>query len=180
MESITLTLNLVYQTIKRIDVNIIAKLYRSYVGSKFTRSVRQNKNMIPISNKQEEIYANLWGLHDSLSQSGNIYATILMYKHICKLWILYLRGKDDFIDVFQVWLSRIKAKSRCLIKILWADGVWEFILVKLQLFCKKQGIAIKYVAPYIHKENRQAKQGWQTIMTIKDSVLFDSGLSNGF
>lgn len=32
----------------------------------------------------------------------------------------------------------------------------------------------------MHKENRLAKQGWKTIMTIKDLILINSGLSNRF
>lgn len=37
--------------------------------------------MIPITNKFEEMHADLWGLHDPLSQSDGTYAIILIYKH---------------------------------------------------------------------------------------------------
>ena len=65
-------------------------------------------------------------------------------------------------------------------KTLRADSGGEFISIKLWQFCKKRGIAIKYAAPYVHKENNIAKRGWRTIVTMKDSLLIDSGLPNYF
>ncbi len=65
-------------------------------------------------------------------------------------------------------------------KVLWADGGGEFISVKLRLYCEKRGIAIRYAAAYVYEKNRIAKQGWRTIVTMKDSILIDSGLPNGF
>lgn len=61
-----------------------------------------------------------------------------------------------------------------------ADGGGELISIKLKMFCQDKGITIKYAAPYMHKENGIAKQGWKTIATMRDSLLIDSGLPNGF
>lgn len=96
------------------------------------------------------------------------------------MWTLYLQAKDDFVDAFQAWLPRVKVKSRCSIKTLQADGVGKFILVKLKLFYKKRGIAIKYAAPYVYEENGLAKQGWHTIVTMKNTMLINSSFLNGF
>lgn len=65
-------------------------------------------------------------------------------------------------------------------KILIVDSGEEFILHKLQIFHKKRDISIKYAVPYIYEENRLAKREWRTIITIKDLMLIDSGLPNGF
>ena len=65
-------------------------------------------------------------------------------------------------------------------KILKADGGGEFISHKLRTFCEKRGISIKHAAPYVHEENGLAERGWRTIVTMKDSILIDSGLPNGF
>ena len=91
-----------------------------------------------------------------------------------------MRRKDDFIDAFQAWLPRAEAESGCSMKILRADGGGEFISHKLRTFCEKRGILIKYAAPYVHEENGLAERGWRTIVTMKDSMLIDSGLPNGF
>lgn len=61
-------------------------------------------------------------------------------------------------------------------KALRADRGREFISTKLKDFCVKKSITIKYAAPYMHKKNGVAKQGWRTIVIMKDSLLIDSGL----
>lgn len=65
-------------------------------------------------------------------------------------------------------------------KTLRVDGRGKFILYKFQVFYKKKGISIKYAVLYMYKENGLAKQGWRIIVTMKNSMLIDSGLSNGF
>lgn len=120
------------------------------------------------------------GGHDPPSQSGSITSAIVMCEHTCKSWTLYLKDKDDFVDAFQAWLPQVVTKSKCSLQIFWADGGREFISAKLKNFCEKRGIAIKYAAPYMHKENGLAEREWQTIVTVKDSMLIDSGFSNGF
>lgn len=87
------------------------------MGSKSTRVVRQNKSMTATINKLKEVHTELWGLHDSLSWSGNIYLAILMCEYIYKTWTLYLKSKNDFVDIFQVWLLYIKVDSRCFIQL---------------------------------------------------------------
>ena len=59
-----------------------------------------------------------------------------------KNWPLYFWEKDEFIDIFLVWLLKIKAESYCSIKVLQADDREEFISVKLRTFCEKRGIII--------------------------------------
>lgn len=87
---------------------------------------------------------------------------------------------SDFVDAFQAWLPRVEAESGYSMQALRADGGGELISTKLRLFCEKRCIAIKYAAPYVHEENGLAKREWRTIVTMKDSMLLDSGLPNGF
>lgn len=94
-----------HQIKSSIDNNdALDKLCTPCVGSKSTRVVRRNKSMTPITSKLKEVHADLWGPHDPLCQSKSTYAAILMCEHTRKTWTLYLRGKDDFINAFQVWL----------------------------------------------------------------------------
>ncbi len=162
------------------DLEDLDKLCTPCVRSKSTRVVRRNKSMTATTNKLKEIHADLWGSHDPLSQSGSIYAAILICEHTRKTWTLYLRGKDDFVDAFQAWLPRVEAESGCSMKLLRADGGGEFISKKLRSFCEKQGIVIRYAAPYVHEENGLTERGWTTIVTMKDLILIDSGLANDF
>lgn len=42
-------------------------------------------------------------------------------------------------------------------EMLKTDSSGEFILIKLQLFCEKRDIGIKYATPYMHEENGLAE-----------------------
>ncbi len=113
--------------------------------------------MTPTTNKPEEVHADLWGPHDRPSQSESVYAAILIFEHTRNTNTFYLQGKNDFVDAFQASLPRVKAESRCYMKILRVDGGGGFISVKLRLFFEKRGITIRYAAPYIYEENRLAE-----------------------
>lgn len=64
-------------------------------------------------------------------------------------------------------------------KALYVDSDKKFVFIRLQDFCKKRGIIIKYITPYVYEENRLAKRKWRTIM-MKDAILIDSSLPNNF
>lgn len=66
------------------------------------------------------------------------------------------------------------------IKVLYANGRGEFILIKPKKFYEKRDITIKYVVSYIHKKNNLNKCRWKTIMIIKDFFFIDSNLSLEF
>lgn len=61
-------------------------------------------------------------------------------------------------------------------KVFHINNSREFIFTNLKKFCNKKGTLIKYIAPYIYKKNRLAKQEWQIIVIIKDLLLIDSSL----
>ena len=165
----------------RIDNNdALDKLYTPFVGSKSTRVVKRNKSMTPITSKLEKVHADLWGPHNPPFQFGSTYAVILMCEHTWKTKTLYLQGKYNFINTFQAWLSQTEAESGCSMKILRVDGRGEFISHKLQTFYEKRGISIKYTALYVHEENRLAEREWCIIITMKNSMLINSGLPNEF
>ena len=113
------------------ETDILDKICAPCVGSKSTRILRQNKSMTATTKKLEEVHADLWGPHDPPSQSGSIYAAILICEHTRKTWTLYLKGKDDFVDAFQAWLPRVENESGCSLQTFRADGGGEFISAKL-------------------------------------------------
>lgn len=150
------------------------------IASKQTRVVVRNKPMSEAKEKLDEVHVDLWGPHYPPSLSGKTYAAILLDANTRKSWVAYLRSKDEFVDVFQVWLPVVEKQCSKSMKVLRADGGGKFISAKLKDFCDKRGITIKYAAPYMHEENGIAERGWKTIVTMKDSLLVDSGLPLNF
>ena len=94
--------------------------------------------------------------------------------------MLYLCSKDEFVDTFQIWLPRVGNESKCTLKTLRADGKSEFISIQLRVFFEKREIVLKYATLYMHEENGLAERGWRTTVTMKDSLLLDSGLPLDF
>ena len=135
--------------------------------------------MTPTTRKLEEIHADLWGPHDLPSLSGRTYVGLLLDEFTRKSWILPLRSKDEFFDVFKLWLPRAEACGEKL-RFLRTDGGGEFISAALKSFCEKRSITIGYAAPYMHEENEIAERCWRTLATMKDSLLIDSGLPVNF
>lgn len=130
--------------------------------------------------KLDEVHVDLWGPHYPPSLSGKTYAAILLDANTRKSWVAYLRSKDEFVDVFQVWLPVVEKQCSKSMKVLCADDGGKFISAKLKDFCDKRGITIKYAVPYMHEENVIAERGWKTIVTMKNSLLVDSRLPLNF
>lgn len=86
----------------------------------------------------KEVHINFWGSYDLASLSRTVYAAILICKNIKKICILYFHFKDKFVDIFQVWLSKIENKSNCIIKVFCAKSKRKFIFIKLRNFCEKK------------------------------------------
>lgn len=168
-------LNKVINTIT--DPNSVQQLWNSCIKSKHTKIVR-HKKMTPTICKLKEIHGDLWGLHDPPLMSRRSYIGLLLDEFTRKSWVLLFRSKDEFFNVFKLWLPYAEVcgeKLGC----LQTDGRGEFISVALKSFCKERSITIGYVAPYMYKKNEIAQQCWRTLATIKNSLLIDSNLTSG-
>lgn len=149
------------------------------IASKQSRAI-VHKTMTEMKEKLEEVYVNLWGPHYPASLSGKKYAAILLDAKTGKTWIHYLRSKDEFVDVFQIWLPKVENECAKSMRVLHADGGGEFVSTKLKNIYEQKRIAIKYAVLYMHEKNGMAKRGWKIVMTMKDFLLVDSGLSLEF
>ncbi len=136
--------------------------------------------MTPTKEKLEEVHADLWRPHHPASRSGNTYATILMCEHSRTTRIRYLRTKDEFVDAFKIWLLCVETESNCKMGALRAEGVGEFVSIKLRGFCKEREIQIRYANPYLHEENGLEERGCRTLVTMKDALLIDVELPIDF
>lgn len=65
-------------------------------------------------------------------------------------------------------------------KVLRADRNGKFVLTKLKDIYKQKRITTKYTALYMHEENGISEQGERTVVTMKDFLLVDNGLSLEF
>ena len=174
---ITMLLNKVTITSTNLDYSV-EQLCNPCIENKHTKIVR-HKKMTPTTRKLKEIHADLWRPYDPLSLSEKIYIGLLLDEFIRKSWILPLRSKNEFFDVFKLWLLRAEACGEKL-RSLQTDVGGEFISATLKSFCKERSITIGYATPYMHEENEIAKRCLRTLATMKNSLLINSGLPINF
>lgn len=73
-----------HQSIATKNLDFLDKLYTSCMRKKPICVIRQNKSIIAITKKLENVHMNLWSPHNPFFQSRNIYIAILIWEHTCK------------------------------------------------------------------------------------------------
>lgn len=131
------------------------------------------KKMTPTTQRLQEIHTNLFRPHNLLSLLRRNYMILLLDEYNQKSWILLLRLKDEFFDMFKLWLLWTKS-NREKLDCLWTNSREEFIIIVVKKLCNERGVEIDYAVPYIHEENDIIDNCWQTFLTIKNSILIDS------
>lgn len=82
--------------------NDFDSLCTPYIASKQTRIVINNKLMIEVKEKLEEVYVNLWGPHFPPSLLEKTYAALLLDAKIQKSCVMYLQSKYEFVNTIQI------------------------------------------------------------------------------
>lgn len=72
------------------------------VETKHTRSVVRHKSITPATAKLEQLHCNLWGPHSPASWADSSFVSVLIDKLTKKSWVLFLKSKDSFFDVFKL------------------------------------------------------------------------------
>ena len=88
---------------KAMELNIdgVEELCEACIKSKHTKIVK-SKRMTPTTWRLQEIHADLWGPHKPASISGKNYVALLLDKFTHKSWIILLKSKDEFFNIFKL------------------------------------------------------------------------------
>lgn len=100
---------------------------------------------------------DLWGPHHPVSLLGKKYAAISLDAKTRKTWIHYLRSKNEFINIFQIYLPKIENEYTKSMRVPRANEGGKFMSTKLKNIYEQKVITIKYIACYIYKKNKIAK-----------------------
>ena len=87
----------------------------------------------------------------------NRYTFIKINDFIRKLWILFLKNKDNALDNFKIWIAIIKIKYENRIIYLYTDRERKFINNILIREYLDRDIIIEYSAPYTPEYNGVSK-----------------------
>ena len=110
-----------------LNINGVEKLCEAYIKSKHTRIVKSQSIRVTTM-KLQKIYADLWRPHKPASILGKNYIALLLDEFTQKSYIILLRSKDEFFDVFKLWFLRVEVCENKL-DCLQINGGEEFISI---------------------------------------------------
>lgn len=97
-----------------------------------------------------------------------------------KVWVYFLKTKDEAFDRFVEWISLVENQSEKKVKTLRTDNGLEFCNRRFDEFCEAKGIQRHRTCAYTPQQNGVAERMNRTLMEKVRSILSDSGLPKKF
>lgn len=111
------------------------------------------------------VHADLSGAPSvSSSLSGNKYFLSIIDDKTRKVWIYFLRTKDETFEKFCEWKELVENLVDKIVKCLRTDNGLEFCNTKFDAYCKTHGIERHITCAYTPQQNGVAERMNKTIM----------------
>ncbi|CAA7024021.1 unnamed protein product [Microthlaspi erraticum] len=131
--------------------------------------------------KLDYVHSDLWGspnVPHSLSKCQYFISFTDDYSR--KVWVSFLRFKDEAFRSFVEWKKMVETQSgRNIKKLRTANGL-KFCKNQFNDFCKQEGMVRHKTCAYTPQQNGVAERLNRTIMNKVRSILSESGLSQKF
>lgn len=122
------------------------------------------------------VHSDLWGspkVTPSLSKCR--YYILFVDDFSRKVWIYFLRTKDEAYSKFVEWLALVENQSGKTLKALRTDNGLEYCNKVFNEFCKKKGILRHKTCPYTPQQNGIVERLNRTILEKVRSLLSETG-----
>ena len=129
----------------------------------------------------EYIHSDLWGspsVEESLA--GCKYFITFIDDYSRKVWINFLRSKDEAFQSFKEWKQLVENQTRKRVKCLRTDNGLEFCNKAFDGLCKSSGIKRHNTCSYTPQQNGAAERMNKTIMNKVRSMLAETGFGKQF
>lgn len=172
------------------------KKLRHIVGANFINSDNMEKCIVCLKGKQakakfessvtstsmklELIHADLCGPMEETSLGGSRYFFTLIDDFTHKVFVYFLRNKNEVTDVFKHFKSQIEKESGQQIKTFRTDNGGEFCNDRLKDFLRAQGIRHQTTIPYNPQQNGLAERMNRSIVEKARCLLIDANLNKKF
>jgi hypothetical protein len=133
---------------------------------------RDNKN----EGFLELIHSYVCGPMPSTFISGYVYYVSFIDDYSRKIWVYFLKSKDEVFGKFKEFKALIENLSEKKIKILGSDNGGEYTSKEFVYFCKYVRIKRELTTPYNPQQNGVAKRKKTTIMEIVKTMIHDQDL----
>ena len=127
------------------------------------------------------VHADLWGSSNvTPSLSGKQYFLSIIDDKSRKVWLMFLRTKDETFQRFCEWKEEVENQVNKRVKILRTDNGLEFCNNKFDEYCKAQGIERHRTCVYTPQQNGVAERMNRTLMEKVRCLLNESGMGEEF
>ena len=131
--------------------------------------------------KLDYIHSDLWGspnVPPSLSKKQYFISFTDDYSR--KVWLYFLRFKDEAFQSFVAWKKMVEVQSERKIKRLRTDNGLEFCNQSMDKLCRDSGIKRHKTCPYTPQQNGVSERMNRSIMDKVRSMLHETGLDASY
>jgi hypothetical protein len=124
----------------------------------------------------ELIHSDVCGPIPSSSMSGYVYYVSFIDDYSRKIWLHFLKSKDEVFSKFKEFKALIENLSERKIKIPRSDNGGEYTSKEFVSFCKDVGIKRKLTTPYNPQQNGVVERKNRTIMEAMKTMIHNQYL----
>ncbi|CAA7059283.1 unnamed protein product [Microthlaspi erraticum] len=127
------------------------------------------------------VHADLWGSPNvTPSLSGKQYFLSIIDDKTRKVWLMFLKTKDETFDKFCDWKELVENQISKKLKVLRTDNGLKFCNSRFDEYCKRHGIERHRTCTYTPQQNGVAERMNRTVMEKVRCMLDESGLGEAF
>lgn len=117
------------------------------------------------------IHGDLCGPISPPTAGGNKYFFLLVDDYSRKMWVYFLKNKDEALNAFKKFLALVETGSERKVKVFRTDRGGEFSSNEFKNFCEEVGIKRHYTAPYTPQQNGVVERRNRTVVEMGRSCL---------
>jgi transposase InsO family protein len=140
------------------------------VKGSLLRSDNRSKEILDL------IYSDVCGWMIVSFLNGYFYYVLFIEDHSWKIWIYFLKDKDEVLAKFQEFKGQVENLARRKIKVLISDNGGEYTSKDFNNFCIEVGIKRVYTVPYNPQQNGVAEKNNKTIIKASKEMIHDQSL----
>jgi len=158
----------------------VQKVCDACVRGKHVKSSFKSIRDVSTSKPLELLHMDLCGPMRVQSRGRKRYIFVIVYEYSRFTCTLFLRTKDETIEVFVAFVKKIQVKMESRVACVRSDHGIEFDNVKFDEFYNENGITHNFSAPRTPQQNGVVERKNRTLEEMSRTMLIDSGIAKNF
>jgi hypothetical protein len=141
-----------------------------YARKPFPYSEHMSKGVLDL------IHSNVCGLMSVESVSGSRYVLLFIDDYSMKIWINFLKIKDEVFGRFQDFRSLVENQTGRKIQVLRSDNGGEYTSKEFEDYCTTTWIKKELIVPYNPQQNGVAERKNMIVVGETQAMIRDQGM----